>query len=57
MPQLYGPDAGFLLALVTIGGLPHSQISVSTAMDHNNDGKFRKVSEKTIPSIVNFNLE
>ena len=28
VPQLYGPVDGLVLALVTDGGLPHSQISV-----------------------------
>ena len=28
VPQLYGPADGFVLALVTDGGLPHWQISV-----------------------------
>ena len=30
VPQLYGPDDGFVLALDTNGGLPHWQISVHT---------------------------
>ena len=34
VPQLYGPEDGFALALVTVGGLPHSQTSEKGKMCH-----------------------
>ena len=41
VPQLYGPADGFVLALVTVGGLLHWQTSVWTEVDHINNKKHR----------------
>ena len=51
VPQLYGPDDGFVLALVTIGGLPHRQTSVSesaTFSSTNMAKRFKFMSTESI---------